>query len=165
MLKKAKLNSQIDASYVILIDSEGTNQGKVSKYEALRMAESESLDLLVVDDQTVPICKIVDYGKMKFEQKKKTQKTKGTKDVLKQIWIGMNISDHDLDVKNKKVQSFLDKHYRVKYVLKLKGNNRNFTQDRVLNFFNGAISGFKEGYIVTEPVWNGNQVTSTISCK
>ena len=161
-----KVNSRISATHVVLIDSDGTNKGKVSKFEALRLAEDQGMDLVIVkDDKNTPVCKILDYGKMKFEQKKKNKKSSTSKNELKTIWIGMNISEHDLEIKNKKVQSFLDKHQRVKYVLRLKGNTRNFTKDRVLGFFEKAISEFKSEYAVTEPVWSGNQVTSTISCK
>lgn len=165
MLKNAKVNSRINASFVTLIDAKGNNKGKTHIDVARQMAENQGLDLIVVDDQEVPVCKIVDYGKMKFDEKKKNQKSKGSKNTTKEMWIGMNISDHDLETKNRKVKNFLDKQHRVKYVLRLKGNNRNNTRDRVLSFFDKAIEGFKDDYVVTPPVMNGNQVISMISCK
>ena len=166
MHKNAKVNSKVKASFVTLIDSKGNNKGKTHIDVARQMAESQGLDLIVVNNNhQMPVCKIVDYGKMKFDQKKKNQKSKGSKNTLKEMWIGMNISEHDLQTKNRKVKSFLDKSHRVKYVLRLKGNNRNNTRERVMNFYNKAIEEFKEEYIVTNPVMSGNQVTAMISPK
>lgn len=160
-----KVNKQIRASYVILIDSNGENKGKVTFFNALQQAESQGLDLVMVDDQQIPICKIIDYGKIKFEKKKKDHKSKSKKSVQKEIRFGMNISDHDLETKNNKVRTFLEKGYVVKYVLQLKGNNRNFTKDRVSSFFNKAIEEFKENSLVTPAASGDNQVYSIISPK
>lgn len=160
-----KVNSQIKASEVILIDSDGQKIGKTSLFQAQQRAADQSLDLIMVDDQKIPICKIADYGKIKYEQSKKKHKSQSGKHSLKEIKFGMNISDHDLGIKKKKVFDLLKKGHKVKLNLVLRGNTRNFTKERTDAFFSKAIEDFKEDYVTTSPVFTGNQITSTISNK
>ena len=74
-MSNLKVNSQIKANQVILIDSDGQNIGKISLFLARQKAEEQQLDLILVDDQKVPICKIADYGKVKYDLSKKKHKT------------------------------------------------------------------------------------------
>ena len=159
------VNGGIKANEVILIDSDGSKVGKVPIFQARQTAEDQNLDLILVDNKAVPICKIADYGKLKYEQSKKKHKSQSNKGGLKEIRFGMNISDHDLETKIKKTTELLEKGHKVKYVLLLRGNTRNFTKERTDAFFNKAIEKFKEDYAITTPVFSGNQITSTISCK
>lgn len=163
-MSELKVNNQIRANQVVLIGSDGEKMGKKSLFEAQRLAENQNLDLILVSEKDMPVCKIADYGKIKYEKSKK-QKNQTNKSSLKEIRIGMNISEHDLDIKNKKVHSLLDKGHKVKYVLMLKGNTRNFTKERTTEFFNNATEEFKESFSMTPPVFSGNQVVSTISSK
>ena len=159
-----KVNSQIKANQVILIDENGQKIGQTSLFQARQQAEDKNLDLIQVSSQKIPTCKIADYGKIKYDQSKK-QKSQSNKHALKQIKFGMNISDHDLSIKVNKALSLLSKGHKVKYVLELRGNTRNFTRERTSAFFDRAIEEFKEEYAITSPVFSGNQITSTISSK
>ena len=69
------------------------------------------------------------------------------------------------ELKNNKEHDFLKKGHKVKYVLLLRGNTRNFTKERTTAFFNKAIEEFREEFAITNPVFSGSQITSTISCK
>lgn len=158
-------NSRIKADEVVLIDSDGSKVGKVTIFQARQRAEDQGLDLILVNDKEIPVCKIADYGKIKYEQSKKKHKSHSNKGSLKEIRFGMNISDHDLGTKINKTLNLLEKGHKVKYVLMLRGNTRNFTKERTDAFFNKAIEQFKENYVITSPVFSGNQITSTISCK
>ena len=84
---------------------------------------------------------------------------------MKEIRFGINISDHDLEIKNSKVHKFLAKGHKVRYVLQRKGSARTFPKDRAVALYDRAIEEFKEGFIITSSAFNGSQITSTISCK
>lgn len=163
-MNNLKVNSQIKANQVILIDSNGEKLGKKTLFQAQQIAEDQNLDLILVNNKDIPVCKIADYGKIKYEKSKK-QKSQNNKNTLKEIRFGMNISEHDLGIKNNKVHDFLKKGHKVKYVLLLRGNTRNFTKERTTAFFNKAIEEFREEFAITNPVFSGSQITSTISCK
>jgi translation initiation factor IF-3 len=105
----------------MLINENGENEGIIDRDLAISRAKSFGLDLVQFSNENPPICKIIDYGKFKYQQSKKDKKNHSNAVVVKEMWIGHNISDHDLMFKNKLVNEFLDKKYKVKYVLKLKG--------------------------------------------
>lgn len=130
MAKDYKVNFQIKAEEVNLVLSDGTMEGMVSLKDAIERAEEEGMELVEVSHKNgePPVCKILDYGKMKYQQ---TKRKKGQKQVhhQKEIKCSLNISDRDLAVKHKKIFEFLKKKYTVKYVLELKGRERHMGQD------------------------------------
>ena len=85
------------------------------------------------------ICKLLDYGKMKYENNKNKKKHK-KREVTKEIRFGVNISSHDLEVKNKKVLSLLEKKFKVKYVLFLKGREKQHILEAEEKMNNGLKS-------------------------
>lgn len=92
--------------------------------DALKMAESMSLDLVeIAPNAEPPVCKIVDYSKFKYEQKKKQKeiKAKAQKAVLKEIRFGPNTDDHDFDFKLKHAQTFLKEGSKVKAYVQFQG--------------------------------------------
>lgn len=92
--------------------------------DALKMAESMSLDLVeIAPNAEPPVCKIVDYSKFKYEQKKKQKeiKAKAQKAVLKEIRFGPNTDDHDFDFKLKHAQNFLKEGSKVKAYVQFQG--------------------------------------------
>lgn len=92
--------------------------------EAIRYAEEVGLDLVeVAPDVNPPVCKVMDYGKFKYEMKKKMQeaKKKQTTVVVKEIKIGPKIEEHDYQVKLKHIRRFLEEGNRVKVVLMFRG--------------------------------------------
>ena len=104
------MNEDIRAPRVLLIDQNGEKQGVMPTSAALEAAEEAGLDLVeIVPTADPPVCKILDYGKFRFEeQKKKAAARKKQKVVeLKEIKLRPNIDDHDFDIKMKNAKSFL----------------------------------------------------------
>ncbi|WP_444551178.1 translation initiation factor IF-3 [Brucella vulpis] len=109
---------------VQLIDAEGQNHGDVSIQEAMAMAEEAGLDLVeIVPNAELPVCKIVDLGKMKYQnQKKAAEARKKQKTVeIKEIKMRPNIDTHDYEVKMKAAQRFFEEGDKVKVTLRFRG--------------------------------------------
>lgn len=118
------LNENIRAKKLRVIDHNGENLGEISKEEALTIAREVGLDLFVVSDKTdVPIAKITDYGKYKFEQNKreKGQKKKQTGGECKEIKMRYNIDIGDYKTRVGHAKKFLAKGKRVKLNITLRG--------------------------------------------
>jgi len=123
MSDEKKLNYDIYNKRITLIDENGEFKGVVSRDEGISQARDLGLDLVQfsVGSETFPVCKIIDYGKYKYHQSKKDKKNSHNVVIIKEVRIGHGISDHDLETKHRLVHKFLDKKYKVKYTLKLKG--------------------------------------------
>ena len=109
---------------VRLIDDEGSQMGIVPTLEALRMAKDKGLDLVEVSpNANPPVCKILDFGKYRFEQEKKLRDSKKNQKVLKfkEIRMQPKIGSGDLDTKAKHVQEFLDDGAKVKVTIRFRG--------------------------------------------
>lgn len=107
-----------------MVDSDGTQLGILSLSEALRKAQEAGLDLVEVSpNANPPVCKIIDWGKYNYQKTKQLQKSKKKQKSLdiKQIRMGLKIDDHDLDVKLRKVRSFLESGHKVKITLFFRG--------------------------------------------
>lgn len=109
---------------VRLIGADGEQLGIMSTHEALRMAEEANLDLVEISPQAKPpVCKIMDYGKFRFELLKKQKEAKKNQKVieLKEIWLSMTIDVGDLNVKAKQTIKFLTQGNKVKVSIKMRG--------------------------------------------
>ena len=118
------INQEIRATRVLLIDQNGEKQGVMPLSAALEAAEEAGLDLVqIVGNAETPVCKILDYGKHRFqEQKKKAEARKRQKVVeLKEIKMRPNIDTHDYEVKMKAMNRFFDEGDKVKVTLKFRG--------------------------------------------
>ena len=114
----------INVPKVLVIASDGEKLGVVDTDSALAMAEEEGLDLVEVSPNTSPpVCKILDYGKLKYqEQKKASEARKRQKTVdVKEIKMRPNIDTHDYEVKMRNVFKFLENGDKVKITLRFKG--------------------------------------------
>ena len=103
------INEQIRAREVQIIDNEGNKVGPISIHEALEMAYEKKLDLvLVAPNAEVPVCKLMNYGKYKFEQAKREKEAKKKQKTfeLKEIRITPNIEEHDFGFKCKNARKF-----------------------------------------------------------
>ncbi|MFP4662706.1 MAG: translation initiation factor IF-3 [Halanaerobiales bacterium] len=119
-----RINDRIRAREVRLISSDGEQVGIVPLSEALRTSEEKGLDLVEVAPQAKPpVCKILDYGKYKYEQAKKAKKAKKNQNVMnvKEVQMGVKIDDHDFNVKLKMARRFLNDKDKVKVRLKFRG--------------------------------------------
>ncbi|MBQ7374127.1 MAG: translation initiation factor IF-3 [Clostridia bacterium] len=122
--EQVQINEEIRDKEVRLIGSDGEQLGIVSSQEALRIAEEHDLDLVkIAANANPPVCKIMDYGKYKFEQLKKQKEAKKNQKVveLKEIWLSMTIDVGDLNVKARQAQKFLLSGNKVKVSIKMRG--------------------------------------------
>ena len=118
------INQEIRATRVLLIDQHGEKQGVMPLSSALEAAEEAGLDLVqIVGNADPPVCKILDYGKHRFqEQKKKAEARKRQKIVeLKEIKLRPNIDTHDYEVKAKSMHRFFEEGDKVKVTLRFRG--------------------------------------------
>jgi translation initiation factor IF-3 len=114
----------IRAPEIRLIDHEGENRGVVRPDDALRMAEEVGLDLVEISPNAAPpVCKIMDFGKFKYEQQKKAAEARKNQKVIeiKEVKFRPNIDDHDYDVKMRSVTKFLEEGDKVKVTLRFRG--------------------------------------------
>ena len=119
-----RINEDIRVPRVLLIDHNGEKQGIMPTSSALEAAEEVGLDLVEVSPTAdPPVCKILDYGKYKFqEQKKKNEARKRQKTVeIKEIKLRPNIDIHDYDVKAKAMHRFFEEGDKVKVTLRFRG--------------------------------------------
>ncbi len=147
--KDLRVNRQIRVREVRLIDDQGEQKGIVPTMEALDMAKEVGLDLVEVAPQAnPPVCKILDYGKYKFDQekKKKEAKKKQKQIKLKEIRMQPKIEEHDLDFKTKHIREFLDEGNKVKVTIRFRGRELAHTElgrdvlDNILDRLEGDYS-------------------------
>ena len=118
------INEQIRDKEVRLIGEDGEQLGIVSVKEALRLAEEAGLDLVkIAPTAKPPVCKIVDYGKFKYEQLRKEKEAKKKQKVveIKEIRLSPNIDTNDLNTKMNAARKFITKGDRVKVTLRVRG--------------------------------------------
>ncbi|WP_325166468.1 translation initiation factor IF-3 [Thermohalobaculum xanthum] len=118
------MNRQIRNPEIRLIDHEGNNVGLVSPQRALEMAQEVGLDLVEISpNATPPVCKIMDFGKFKYEQQKKAAEARKKQKVIevKEVKFRPNIDTHDYEVKMRSVHKFLGEGDKVKITLRFRG--------------------------------------------
>ena len=134
------INGQIRAREVQLIGDEGEKLGVVTLKDALETAEEKKLDLvLVAPNATAVVCKIMDYGKYKFDQAKKEKESRKNQKAVevKEIRVSSNIGEHDFNFKSKNARSFLESGNKVKFTLRFRGRelNNGKAGENILNKF------------------------------
>ena len=134
------INGQIRAKEVQLIDENGAKLGVMSSRQALEIAEEKNLDLvLVAPNGNPPVCKIMNYGKYKFEQAKKEKEAKKKQKVaeLKELRITPNIDEHDFNFKCKNARKFIEDGAKVKITVRFRGRELNYVKagEETLNKF------------------------------
>lgn len=119
-----RINENITAKQVRLIDANNENRGIVSIREALALAEEEDLDLIEISPQAnPPVCKILDFGKFRYEQQKRKSEAKKNQKVveIKELKLRPMIDTHDYEVKVKQAKKFLEQGNKVKFTMRFKG--------------------------------------------
>ena len=161
-----RINEEIRVKEVRLIDENGENCGIVPIREALQRAADADLDLIEISPQAVPpVCKILDFGKYKYEmQKRKAEAKKNQKVVeIKELKLRPMIDTHDYEVKIKQTKKFLKEGNKVKFTMRFKGremNTSNLGQDvlhRILDDLEGLYK------LDSEPKMEGRQMTMVIA--
>ena len=134
------INGQIRVREVQVIDEEGKQLGKMDTRQAIDMAMDKSMDLVLVSGNLDnPVCKIMDYGKYKFEQSKREKESKKKQKIaeLKEIRVTPNIDEHDFSFKLKNAKKFLESGDKVKITVRFRGRELNYVKlgEGVLNRF------------------------------
>ncbi len=120
------MNNRITAPRVRVVGENVPNPGVYSTLEAIRMAEAMELDLVEISPNVdPPVCKIIDYQKYVYQQKKKAKEIKANtaKMVIKEIRFGPNTDEHDFQFKLKHAKSFLEEGSKVKAFVFFKGRS------------------------------------------
>ena len=119
-----RVNEEIRAAQVRLIDQDGEMQGVMTAREALARAYDIGMDLLEISPNAEPpVCKITDFGKFKYEQQKKANEARKRQKVveIKEIKVRPNIDDHDYEVKMRQMKGFIEEGDKVKVTLRFRG--------------------------------------------
>ncbi|MBN2478756.1 MAG: translation initiation factor IF-3 [Parachlamydiales bacterium] len=119
-----RINRQIRADKVRVISDEGKQIGVMDIREALKLAEDENLDLVEISPQAKPpVCKIIDYGKFKYQQMKKEKESKKAQHQvkIKEIKFKPNIDTHDFLTKEKHAREFIEKGFKVRITCAFRG--------------------------------------------
>ncbi len=149
----------------MVIDSDGTKLGVISKEEALRKAHEQGLDLVeIAPNIKPPVAKILDFQKFRYEESKKEQAArKNAKDVsLKEIWLSPRIAEHDLRTRLKRAEEFLNAGDKVFFRVKFKGREMAHLEfgfellKKIFGIFGDKIT------IEREPKVEGRSITAII---
>jgi translation initiation factor IF-3 len=166
--KGLRINEQIRVREVRLIDDEGEQKGIVPTAEALKMAKERELDLVeVAPTANPPVCKILDYGKYRFEQEKKLRDSKKNQKLLKlkEIRMQPKIGAGDLDFKSKHVQEFLAEGNKVKVTVRFRGRELAHTE-LGLDVLNEVLKRLGDDYVVEkQPSMEGRFMSMVLNPK
>lgn len=163
--KNNRINAQIRAPIVRLIDENDEQLGEVAVEEALKMAQERGLDLVEVAPLAKPpVCKILDYGKFLYRQRKIEQKHKRLqkKTEQKTIRLSLRIDEHDLDVKANRTREFLEEGNSVRVLLMFKGRE-NAHEELGMQKVNLFLEKVKDVAAVEAPAKKqGNSITMVL---
>lgn len=166
--KGTRINEQIRVREVRLIDDEGNQKGIVPVMEALKMAKERELDLVeIAPTANPPVCKILDFGKYRFEQEKKLRDSKKNQKVLKikEIRMQPKIGSGDLDTKAKHVQEFLDAGDKVKVTIRFRGRELAHTE-LGYDVLKEVTNRLTSAYVIEKPAaMEGKFMSMTLSAK
>ena len=122
--KELQINDEIRDKEVRVINSDGSQLGLMSASKALQIAESKNMDLVKIAPQAKPpVCKVMDYGKYRFEQAKREKEAKKNQRVIdvKEIRLSLNIDTHDFNTKVNQATKFIKSGDKVKVSIKFRG--------------------------------------------
>jgi translation initiation factor IF-3 len=162
------INGQIKEKEVQLIGANGEKLGNMPIEKALEIAEEQDLDVVLVSPNATPVvCKLMNYGKYKFEQAKKEKESRKNQKVfeIKEIRVSYNIGEHDFNFKSKNARSFLEAGNKVKFTLRFRGrelNNAKAGED-ILNKFSESLSDI--AIVEKKPFLEGKNMFTILSKK
>ncbi|RKD32527.1 translation initiation factor IF-3 [Thermohalobacter berrensis] len=167
-MKELQVNEQIRDREVRLIDVDGSQIGIVNVKKAQKIAYEKKLDLVkVAPNAKPPVCRIMDYGKYKYEQSKKEKEARKKQKTItvKELRLTSKIEDHDLKVKAKKATKFLKNGDKVKISLRFRGREMGHTDlgREVLDKFAGLVE--EVGVIDKKPKLEGRNMIMILKPK
>ncbi|PMP72361.1 MAG: translation initiation factor IF-3 [Calditerrivibrio nitroreducens] len=170
VLEQERINEEITASEVRLILEDGKQAGIVSIDEALKIAQERGYDLVeIAPNAKPPVCKLLDYGKFKFEKvkKEKEARKKQRQNMIetKELKLRPNIDEHDYDVKLKHIRRFLEDGDKVKLVVRFKGRETMFGEHGI-DLLNRITADLQDLCVVEKkPEMQGRQQVMVIAPK
>ena len=166
--KELRINEEIRVREVRLIDVEGKQLGVVPIEQAISLAHEAEADLVEIAPTAVPpVCKILDYGKYRFELEKKNRESKKKQKIIKMKEIRMQpkIEEHDLQFKSKHVKAFLDEGNKVKVTVRFRGRELAHT-DRGRIVLDKVLGLLDDSFILEkEPAMEGRFMSMVIGPK
>ncbi len=154
-----RVNKRIRFSQINVVDAEGRMLGTMSPDEGRRIAGEAGLDLVeVAPDARPPICRVMDYGRYKYERSKRSTQQKSSS--VKTIQIRPKTNSHDLETKLGHARRFLQRGDKVKVVMRLRGRERAFV-DRAVNILQRNVrEGLGDcGRVAREPAYQGRLIS------
>lgn len=166
--KENQINEEIRDKELRVIDHDGTQLGILSLDEALQLAGERKLDLVnIAPTANPPVCRILDYGKYRYEQQKKEKEArKKQKNIeVKEIRLSTFIEEHDLMVKANNAVKFLKEGDKVKVSLRFKGREKDYVSvgQQVMSKFSEAIA--QVGIVEKKPVFEGRSLIMILAPK
>jgi translation initiation factor IF-3 len=164
--KRLRLNHQITASTVRLLDAESKQIGVVPISEALNIARDQGYDLAEISPNAEPpVCKLLDWGKYQYEQEKQAAKNrKKQKNIeVKQVRMGLKIGQHDIEVKQRAAKKFLDAGNKVKLTVRFKGREmaRPDLGEKLLESFFTELSDIAQ--VEQKPTMTGRDMSIVVA--
>lgn len=162
------INNRIRAPKVLCINQDNENLGIIATSEALKLAFNSGLDLVqIAYNGNVPTCKILDYGKYKYDQSKKekisAKKRRESQYKLKEIKLRPNTDINDIKVKANKIDNFLNEGHHVKITIMFRGRemaHQDIAKSRMDELMNFIVSDIR---IIHPPKMEGKTMSATIS--
>ena len=162
--KDIRVNGQIRAREVRLVDADGGQLGVVSLQEALKVADDRGLDLVeVAANVTPPVCKILDFGKYRYEMSKKQAQRKSMG--VKEVKIRPRITENDLGLKVRNIRRFLDEGHKAKVTMFFRGREIIRPElgmkvfDKIIQTLTGKFS------VEQSPRFEGNHINMVVAPK
>ena len=166
---RARINREIDCKEVRLIDEEGKQVGIVPAEAALARAQAAGLDLVELSASAdPPVCRIMDFGKYRYEQSKKQQEAKKKQTVIevKEIKLRPKTEKHDLDFKIKNIKKFLKMKNKVKITLRFRGREIVYADSLGLEVLNRIAEELAEDAVILQtPKMEGRQLAMFVGPK
>ncbi|MEA1934745.1 MAG: translation initiation factor IF-3 [Thermodesulfobacteriota bacterium] len=163
------MNNQIRVDEVRLIAEDGAQVGIVPTKEALEMAEAKGFDLVELSaTSSPPVCRIMDYGKFRYEQSKKQHDAKKKQTVIevKEIKLRPKTEKHDLDFKVRNIKKFLEQKNKVKVTLRFRGREIIYAESQGRKVLQKIADELEEvGVILQPPKMEGRQMAMFIGPK
>ena len=167
-ISELMINEQIRDREVRLIGADGEQLGIVSSREAQKIADEAGLDLVkIAPNAKPPVCKVIDYGKYRYELQKKEKQSKKNQKVtqVKEVRLSTFIEEHDIQVKANTAKKFLKNGDKLKVSLRFRGRERDYTAKGfdVMNRFAEEVSEF--GVVEKKPKFEGRSLTMFLGPK
>ncbi|HBB33846.1 MAG TPA: translation initiation factor IF-3 [Cyanobacteria bacterium UBA8803] len=158
------INERIRFPEIRVIDTDGTQLGIMSSRDALRIAEEKELDLVLVNDKgEVPVCRVMDYDKWKYQQSKNIGKARPT--VVKEVKMSYNIAEHDYQVRVNQAGRFLKSGDKVKATILLKGREIQHSDLAEALLKRMSVDLQETAELEQSPKREGNKMTMLLSPK